>query len=158
MKRIKLTQGKFTLVDDKDFEYLNQFKWHCLNIGYAARREFFNDGTGRSKYVYMHNDIMKPGGSRIDHINADKLDNRRENLRFANCSQNQANRPNLNKNNTSGYKGVSWNKKSQKWRAYITVNRKYIHLGHHLDLGLAALAYNQAARQYFGEFAYLNQI
>lgn len=149
MKKIKLTQGKYVLVDDSDFEWLNQWKWHYLSVGYAARR----DQSNNKKYVYMHRLIMKANrGDEIDHVNLDTLDNRKANLRLANRSQNMAN-TNLRSTNTSGVKGVVWDKNRNKWYAEITVDYKNIYLGRFNDIEEAKSAYNQAAQQYFGEFA-----
>lgn len=99
---------------------------------------------------------MQPeDGFWVDHINGDTLDNRRSNLRLCTVSGNNHNRM-KSKNNTSGYKGVSWLKQNQKWRAYIKVNSKDKHLGCYLDKEDAARAYDKAAKEYFGEFARLN--
>jgi len=154
MKKIQLTQGKYALVDNSDFEWLNQWKWHYLNIGYAARRDYSNGG----KYVYMHRLITGvPGTQQSDHINHNKLDNRRENLRLATKSQNMANTL-PRKTNTSGFKGVSWDKSRNKWAVEITVNYKNIHLGRYTDIKQAAQAYNEAAQKHFGSFARLNTV
>jgi hypothetical protein len=116
-------------------------------------------------YVYntkkglLHKIIMSSLGQNeeIDHINRIRTDNRKENLRLCNSSQN-----NINKHkdirNKSGYKGVSWAKNSNKWRAGIGYNYKYIKLGYFDNIHEAARAYNQKAKELFGEFAYLNTI
>ena len=88
----------------------------------------------------------------VDHINGERADNRWTNLREATWSQNLANRS-PNKNNTSGAKGVWWNKRRSKWTAAVTVDRKAIHLGYFLTVGSAEAAYKEAAKRYFGEFA-----
>ena len=93
----------------------------------------------------------------IDHINRIKHDNRWENLRLASDSQNKAN-SGISRNNTSGYKGVRWDKKLKRWRSTLQVNRKKIHLGYFYDKIEAALAYNKAATEHFGEYAKLNEI
>lgn len=93
----------------------------------------------------------------IDHINGDKSDNRFENLRLSNQSQNSAN-SRTPKNNTSGFKGVCWHKKAKKWAARIKVNRQEIYLGLFKTKEEAAEAYNKAALEHFGEFARLNEI
>jgi hypothetical protein len=106
--------------------------------------------------IRLHRLLMNPGpGEQVDHRNHNGLDNRRENLRLATAAQNAANaRP---KRNRPGYKGVNWHKRNQKWRAYITVDRKYIHLGVFEDPWEAAQAYNTAALEAWGEFACLNE-
>lgn len=124
MKRIKLTQGKYALVDNEDFEWLNQWKWHMSSHGYVMRR------PPQSRIVYMHRLINgTPDDSDTDHINRNKLDNRRENLRIANKILNGRNRGE-NKNNTSGHKGISWDKRVRKWAVYLWNNYRKIHLGY----------------------------
>lgn len=153
MKRIKLTQGKFAIVDDKDFEYLNQFKWFAQKDGYtwyALRR-----GKQR-KIVRMHRlltGISK--GKSIDHINGNGLDNRRENLRICTQQQNICN-SRKRKNTSSKYKGVSWYARGHKWAAYIQTKNKQKHLGYFDKAIEAALAYNTAAKKLHGQFARLN--
>lgn len=106
----------------------------------------------------MHRYLMgDPTGLEVDHINLDTLDNRRSNLRVATRSQNAANRRRQS-NNSSGYKGVSWNKERKKWHAYICVGRKHITLGRFNSIVQAARAYNDAALTFFGEYAKLNVI
>lgn len=90
MRKIKLTQGKYILVDDDDFEYLSQFKWYLLKIvgytSYAIRSQ-------NKKTIYLHRDILKPNKNAVvDHLNGDGLDNRRENLRVVSQKENQQNR------------------------------------------------------------------
>lgn len=149
MKEIFLNHSKIALVDDSDFDFLSQWKWRYDSKGYASRWE-------SHKIVRMHRLIMgNPEGKLIDHINMDKLDNRRENLRVCTNSENLYNRP-KNKNNTSGYKGVTWFKRDSKWRAAIMIDRKMNHLGYFEDVVEAAKAYDIAANMYFGEFARLN--
>jgi len=95
--------------------------------------------------------------SQIDHIDGNPKNNKWSNLRLATNTQNSRNsgKP---KNNTSGFKGVSFVSRLNKYRATIMVNRKSIHLGCFSDVKDAALAYNEAAKSYFGEFALLNTI
>jgi len=155
MKEIQLTQGKVTLVDDEDFEYLNQWRWHVSNDNYA-RRTIYNDKL--FKALFMHREIMKVSkGLLVDHINGNSLDNRKLNLRICTNSQNLRNRL-KNINNTSGYKGVRLINSTKKWRAQIWLNSKYYHLGLFNNIKDAARAYNEAAVKYHGEFANLNKI
>ncbi len=110
----------------------------------------------------MHDVVAKRVGKRLkgrvtDHRNEKKLDNRRSNLRAATTSQNRGNEG-LRKNNTSGYKGVSWSEWAGKWMARIRVNYKHIHLGYFKWKTDAARAYNKAARKHFGRFAKLNKV
>jgi len=152
MKKIKLTQGKYALVDDKDFEQLNQFKW-CIwkdkNTDYAARRK-------SEKIILMHRYIMNcPQNKQIDHKNRNGLDNRRNNLRICNIHQNARNRVG-NKNTSSKYKGVCWHKKSNKWTCKIGINNKRKSLGFYHHEKDAARIYDFWANKLFKEFAYLN--
>ena len=92
-----------------------------------------------------------PDGLQIDHINRIKSDNRIENLRLANNSQNQQNKD-MQKNNTSGYIGVGWHKLIKKFAARIRINGKLKHLGYFDDPKEAHLAYTEKAKEVFGEF------
>lgn len=146
MKEIKLTKGKVAIVDDEDFESLSQFKWHC-SVGYAMRREYPS-----RKILLMHRVILNPPeGKEPDHINGDRLDNRRCNLRISTRSENNLNK-NVQKNSSSGFKGVSWKKGRSKWRAYMGG----AHIGHFNTKEEAAKAYDKKALEVFGEFAKLN--
>lgn len=159
MKEIKLTKGKVALVDDDIYDYLMQWKWYCDSNGYAVRNERYITASGERKRntIYMHRVIMNAlSGTDVDHRWGDKLDNQRSSLRVCTRSQNQANK--FQSNNTSGFKGVTWEKRDKKWRAYISFNRRKIHLGLFNDKIEAAKVYNAAAIQYQGEFAVLNQI
>ena len=159
MKQIELTQNKVALVDDEDFDWLNQWKW-CVrvkstNLFYAGRNNWYD---GKSHILTMHRQIMCPTQKQeVDHINGDGLDNRRTNLRICNHSQNQKNQA-CPKNNKCGYKGVHWNKSSKKWRAVIFVDGNRIHCGVYFCIKDAAKAYNEAAIKYHGKFARLNSV
>ena len=157
-KRIPLTQGKFAIVDEADFEWLNQWKWYAAKHGkayYAVRGIRIK---GKRHGIQMHRVILEPPpGLESDHINNDGLDNRRTNLRLCTRSQNKAN-SRKSANCSSRYKGVSWNRRSRKWTAYITTNYRRRHLGCFNDEEQAAAAYNVAARDNFKEFAKPNLI
>ena len=145
MKYIQLTQGKFALVDDEDFENVNHFKWFYEKSGYACRRK-----SGRS--IRMHRFITNaPENMEVDHINGNGLDNRQENLRICTHKENIRNAK-VRKDNTSGYKGVYWHRLAKKWQARVFFNGKHISLGYFDTKDKAANAYNQAAKQYFGDF------
>lgn len=145
-KEILLTRGKFTVVDEGDFRSLSVMKWHCSAWGYAIR-------FVRRKCIWMHREIIKPpAGMFVDHINGDKLDNRRENLRIVTHAQNCRN-TGIRSKNTSGIPGVSFHKKSQKWRAYLVFERRQIELGIYSDINDAIAARNKGAEIYFGEYA-----
>lgn len=139
-KKIKLTQGKYALVDNEDFQFLDQWKWFFdLRDGYART----NSGK-----ILMHRLINgTPKGFITDHINRNKLDNRKENLRTVDKSLNAFN-TGLWKHNKSGFKGVSWDKLNQKWRASINKNGKAFNLGRYPSLKLALLARKKAEAIY----------
>lgn len=155
MKEIKLTNDKFAIVDDKDHEYLNQFKWHFSN-GYACRH--IKTANGNDSKITMHQEIMQtPKGMETDHVNLNKLDNKRSNLRIVTKKQNSFNKQ-IGARNKSGYKGVSWFKRDSRWVVHIKVNGRTRNLGYFNDIKEAARRYNQVAQEHFGEFAYLNQL
>lgn len=152
MKKIPLSDKleKFALVDDEDFEYLSQWKWYFSKNGYAARKQRIGlRKFNKQKLIYMHRLINKtPEGFQTDHINRDKLDNRKENLRIATSSQNAIN-TNLYKNNTSGYRGIYWDKIRNKWQVSIKANQKKIHLGYYSNIQGAWLARRWGERVYW---------
>lgn len=155
-KKIQLTQDRYAIVDDEDFEYLNQWKWYANKMSgkyYAARNE-------NRKTVLMHRFLLSEDAlnKKIDHRDGDTLNNCRGNLRICSHSENMRNRISISKNNTSGFKGVCWNKKSSKWHAQIRFETKKINIGFFDCKIQAAKAYNAAALKYHGEFANLNQI
>lgn len=155
MKYINLTKNKRTVIDDEDYEYLNQFKWH-FSSRYAMRKIWLKDEK-RYKSIPMHRLILNnPKNLDIDHIDGDGLNNQKSNLRACTHAQNLINRP-KQKNNTSGFKGVYWNKWVNKWFASIMVNQKSINLGFCSSKEEAAKIYNDAAIKYFGNYAYLNK-
>lgn len=154
MKLIPLTHGKFAKVDDDDYERLMQWKWRWSPNGYAIR----TGGKGRKNrtWIGMHNEVLSvPEGTLPDHKDGDGLNNQKDNLRPATNSQNQANAK-ISSRNKSGYKGVSWHSEGKCWVAKIRADDKQHHLGLFLDPKDAALAYDEAARRLFGEFARTN--
>lgn len=136
-------------VDDEDYEILNKYKWRQDKWGHARSSPRKNS---LSNACLMHRVIMKARkGQEIDHANGNKLDNRKNNLRFCSKSDNQRNKG-LQSNNTSGYKGVTKNPNG-KWRAQIKVKSKRIYLGTFPTKELAHEVYKKAAIKYHGEFA-----
>ncbi len=159
MKEIKLTQGKIALVDDEDFEYLNQFKWYILKGKYTN----YVCMVENNKTILMHRIIMNtPINMEVDHIDHNGLNCQRYNMRICTHSQNSANRG--SRKSRSKYRGVSFLKQvyKNKVRTYIVAdirkNNKTIHLGYFKTEEDAALAYNKAAIYYHKEFANINII
>lgn len=158
MKMIPLSglvgYGRYAIVDDDVFDYLSQFMWSMDNYGYANRATKLEKNIWRPRR--MHHDIIpNKKGQIVDHKNRNRLDNRRDNLRVCNSKESIRNRG-LNKNNSTGYKGVYLNKKKNKYQAYITVDRVHIYLGAYDNPIDAAKAYDRSATDNFGEFAFLN--
>ena len=156
-KLIPLTKGKAARVDNDDYTWLSQWKWHASRsehgLWYAERVDY---PDGRRQKIKMHRLITNALPSQsVDHIDRDGLNNTRSNLRIATHSQNNANRG-MSKNNTSGYRGVSWHKYDRKWIARVQFQGRDIHLGRYIDPVDAARAYDQKVKELFGEFAYLN--
>lgn len=159
MKELPLTRGKVALVDDADFDWLNQWKWYASEAKpgrfYAVRFIWLKE-RGAAKIVSMHRELLKVGPSiKVDHKNGNGLDNQRHNIRAATDSQNSANQ--FKKSGcTSKYKGVTWDRARRKWAVAIKQNGIKIHLGRFDDEKVAALTYDEAASKLFGEFAKLN--
>lgn len=153
---IPLSKGLFALVDGKNFEWLNQWKWCVLKIRntfYAVRAI---DKWPKQHIVYMHRQILNvPKEIQTDHRNHCGLDNREYNLRICTITQNQQNQT-PQKGKTSKYKGVSWNNRDKKWVAQIRNNRRLIYIGYFDNEIEAAEAYDGKAKELFGEFAYTN--
>lgn len=159
MTTIPLTQGLVALVDDEDYPWLVSFNWCAARragarCNYAVRRTI-QDAQGASRILCMHRQIMgEPVGFDVDHRNGDGLDCRRGNLRIATRCQNARNQRRLRLGKTSRFKGVSQHETNGRWRATIRVSpTRREHLGYFGDEVSAALAYDVAARHYFGEFA-----
>lgn len=153
---IEFTLNKgIALIDNEDFESVNEFRWHINDSGYAISSAPFK---GKNRNIRMHRLILGAKvGKYTDHINGNKLDNRRSNLRVCTNAQNMRNIP-PKKQNSSGFKGVTWQVDILRWRAQIKVDYKNKYLGVFKVKEEAAKAYNKAAREYFGEFAWLNII
>lgn len=142
MKTILLTQDKVALVDDKDYGWLKHLPWQFHNAGYAT-----------CSHLLMHRLIMKPErGWDVDHIDGNRLNNQRRNLRLATRQYNHWNRK-KKPDSSSKYKGVSWSKKDKLWEAKINNNGTVIPLGWWHEEHHAAMAYDMWAHSLFGEFA-----
>lgn len=154
--------GKIVLLDPEDLERISKYNWR----GYCDRGKYgtYFQCSINKKTTKLHRFILGVTDPKIsiDHINRNTFDNRKCNLRICEKgAQNAINRP-KQRNNTTGYKGVFQRKdkylKEPVYRAAIRVEQRLLHLGHFKDPKDAAKAYNEAAKKYFGEFAYLNPI
>lgn len=161
MVKVELTQGQFALIDDEDLTAVSEHSW-CVQQYKNKRRstKVYAKAAMRGTQVTMHRFLLNPPlGLSVDHINGDGLDNRKSNLRLCTKQGNAANRPKDRiKNATSKYKGVSLVPQSGKWVAKIQVDGKGIQLGCFETEEDAARAYNVAAIEHFGEFAWLNRL
>lgn len=144
MKIIEAKKGEI-LVDDIDFDFLNQFKWHLCN-GYPATDLRSKGG----EVIYMYQ-MLLGFDKLVDHKDRNKLNNQKNNLRYANRAQNVAN-SNKRKNTTSRFKGVYWNTQRQKWQAEIIISGKKLFLGRFNSEILAAVSYKIKAKRIYGEF------
>jgi len=164
------THGTHTvLIDGEDWDRVAQYTWSLrkdYNTYYAKTQINHPDGgwifcrrNGRRRKVttlQMHTFIIScPKGKQVDHINHNGLDNRKENLRICSSMQNTHNTQ-IRKNNSSGFKGVSWYKRHDKWVAEIASHGTRHFLGYHDTPEEAARAYDAKAKELHGEFAYLN--
>ena len=151
---IPLTQGKFSTIDSQDWEIVKDYKW-CYHKGYARTKIRLENG--KYKILGMHRLILGLTDSNIqaDHINHNKLDNTRINLRTCTNQENSMNKSS-HKNSTSKYLGVSWSKQRNKWISNIKFNGKSIYLGLFSNEKEAARSYNLKAKELFKEFANLN--
>ena len=164
--KLKTKNGYEFEVDEEDVPLASQRGWWGSSVRQRRtngqygkvrkyiQRSIFKNGKWTSES--LHRVILNaPDGADCDHVNGDGLDNRRNNLRFCTTSQNGANRGSQI-NNTAGFKGISWHKKNKNWNVRIMVHKKMKHLGGFSKKEDAAKAYNNAAIEYFGEFAKLN--
>jgi hypothetical protein len=151
MKYIKLgNKKKYAIVDDDRFNDLSKKKWF-LSGGYARRNEY-------GKCILMHRLICEtPDGKITDHINGNRLDNRKVNLRVCNIGENNSNAK-LRSDSTTKLKGVSFHKRNKKYIVYINANGKRKHIGYFDSLKIAGIAYNKNALRLHKEFAFINKI
>lgn len=156
---IELTQGQVALIDQGDLDTVLKFRWYAGHHGQGWRAESSSDYKRREgRHLRMHRLILDaPPGMDVDHVNGNGLDNRRMNLRLASRSQNLANQRKQRDKTSSRYKGVSISRQGT-WRARICVRGQKRWLGIFESEEEAALAYNRAASEYFGEFARLNEV
>ena len=155
---IKLTRGKYAIVDVEDFEQLNKYKWHCTHYSYAKRAVSKRFDKGRRQVeVYIHKLVCPaPKGMIVDHINRNSLDNRKVNLRAATQKQNVWNRKFIRKTGKTSYNGIRWDESREKWQVRLTINGRRKSFGYYADEIEAAKAYDRVAKKYRGEYAFLN--
>lgn len=152
MKEIKLSRGLSAMVDDEDYEFLNQWKWSAHQGGktFYATRTIWNKGN-RIK-VRMHRLILNtPTDMQVDHIDHNGLNNQKNNIRNCNHQQNHFN---INRYTKSKYHGVYYDRNYIK--SSIQLNGKTIHIGNFKTEIDAAKAYDIKAKELFGEFAHIN--
>jgi len=157
MRYIQLTQNQVSIIDDEDFNTVSQYKWCAKKHknGFYAVRSVYKNGIKTTEY--LHKFLLKNEFGIIDHIDRNGLNNTRGNLRVVSFSENGMNR-NPNKNHSSKYKGVCFNKREKKFFAKIYKGKNQIHLGYFMDEKDAAIAYNKAAMSLFKEYANINII
>ncbi|MBL7153093.1 MAG: HNH endonuclease [Phycisphaerae bacterium] len=157
-RRIKLTRGKYAIVDAEDFKELNQYKWHCTHEGYVKRAARNESGKGRKQVqIYMHRVVCPAAkGMMVDHINRNALDNRKANLRAATQKQNVWNRKFVRKGGKTRFNGIRWDKNRQRWQVRLTIDGRRESFGYYGGEVEAAKAYDGIAKKYRGEYAYIN--
>jgi len=157
MKEIQLSQGQVAIVDDDDYPEVSKYKWCAMKMRYSyyAGRTIKQDGKQHT--IYLHRELLPPpDGMVVDHINRDGLDCRRSNMRIATHEENMRN-GRLPKNNTSGYMGVTRSNSGRlPWKAQISAQGRNRYIGIYATREEAAIAYDDAAKRYHGEFASTN--
>lgn len=152
MTEFPLPNGQFTLIDDDIYQQIKKYKWRISERGYVSRNEM--KAGRKQKTIYLHK-LVCPSTYKTDHRNGNKLDNQRNNLRACTQAQNIQGKS-IQKNNRSGFKGVYAHSKNGTWIAQINPQGKAVYLGTFHKPLHAAMAYDIAARDLYGEFAKLN--
>jgi hypothetical protein len=147
MKKILLTNGGFALVDDEDYERVMQYDWHVTKVGVRC-----NSRILERRLANFILDVSEE----LDHADRNILNNRRCNLRLCTRSQNNMNRTKMAGSASSRYKGVSWDSWNKAWRAQVFAKSKRVHVSRHKTEVDAAKAYDEAAKEFHGEFAKTN--
>lgn len=148
---LDLPHGYQTIVDEDAMEFVGGLTLYRSNNGYVYYSKWHD---GKSWPELLHRllaNAPKDRSLHVDHINGNKLDNRRENLRVVTTQKNQVNRKNLNRNNTSGIRGVAFVTAFGKWRAQITFQKKNRHLGLFRTKDEAISARRAAEMELYGE-------
>lgn len=156
LKSVRLVNSnQVAYVDEEDYALISKYDWRLHKHGYVTT-SIYNPETKKQKVVKMHR--MLCDWDLVDHIDRNKLNNSRSNLRQATTSQNMINREKFKGDFTSKYKGVHLNKKQNKWVASISINNKQIVLGQFDTEDQAGLMYNIKAKELHKEFAVLNDV
>lgn len=155
---LKICGGKkTTLLDQSDFEWASKYKWFQKWNDYVFR--WGKKPNGKPYMILLHREIMGESELDVDHINRNRLDNRRSNLRFATRSQNLANKQKLSGNFTSKFKGVRWHQARNRWVATIVSKPINLRKSKLFKTEIeAAVQYNKWATEVFGQFAVLNEV
>lgn len=175
MRFIELTQEKTAVVDDEDFAYLNQFSWQAqkssgsgayvvwhafTNLMLGFKKKQMRVGMHRLIWARMNNDpaFLVQGNKYIDHIDFNGLNNSRLNIRACSNTENQIHKR-LQRNNKSGFRGVTLNKQHNTWVVrFVVPGGGRVYGGTFKTSREAALVYNEKALKYFGKFAVLNEV
>jgi len=147
----------YSIIDIDDYSKVNKYRWYQQSQGYVVAK---TGKLAKRETIFLHRFLLglkKNDGFFSDHINRDVLDNRNSNLIKSDAKSNSMNQG-VPSNNTSGYKGVHFCARKNKWKAVIGLNYKKIFLGHFKSKEDAALAYNLSAKKYHGEYAFQNKI
>lgn len=155
---IELTQGKTTRISEGRAAEVFPYRWFASRYNQGSYRAATNvrEPKGRT-LLLLHRLLTNVDSSEeVDHIDFDPLNNTDENLRVVSHAQNQQHRR-LQSNNTSGYKGVCWNRVAQKWGVRVWASRRCVTVGYFTDVQEAALAYDEAARRVHGPFVVTNE-
>jgi AP2-like factor, euAP2 lineage len=157
MKEIALTKEKIAYVDDDDYDRIQQYSWAAVDNKHTwYAKGVWKDASGNRKLIYMHRFILDaPPEKCVDYIDHNGLNNQKSNLRLCSYSENMRNL--RSKRGVSKYKGVYLNPTNNRWFAQIRDGKGFA-LGTYDSEEDAARAYNIAAKQIFGEFAFLNDI
>lgn len=157
---LKTSSGLRILVDRSSLKLLNKKSGSIISLDSPGYPKIYRRVGKKYQAIRIHRIIMEAKkGQVVDHINGNKLDNRRKNLRLTDYFGNARN-SSVRKKTTSNtaYKGIYWNKERNLWQAQICINYKRINLGRYEKERDAAMAYNKAAKKYFGQFASLNKL
>jgi len=157
MIKMPLTQGKFAIIDDKDFALVSQYKWHALKShnNYYAAHSTYDKKRKKMGTLLMHRLLTNaPKGIPVDHFNFNGLDNRQQNIRLCSNAQNVRRQRPQKRPKSSRYKGVS--RAKTKWKAGIKYNGRTIHIGNFCTEIEAAKAYDKKSKELFGPYAFLN--